>query len=70
MNNQTKALIKNIYINSDTGSLLPSSVPVGSYLSHLKSDFACLKSKVGIFNLYNLSIHLASHKLVSQKYCG
>ena len=39
----------------------------GSYLSHFKSDFHCVKNKVGSFNSYNLSSYVASIQLVSQK---
>ena len=31
------------------------------YISHFKSDFNCVKGKVGLFNAYNLSSYLASH---------
>ena len=36
-----------------------------SYLSHFQSDFDCVKS---LFNLYNQSSYLASHRLVSKLY--
>ena len=35
-----------------------------SYLSHFKSHFYEVKSKVGLLNWYNLSSYLASHHLV------
>ena len=37
-----------------------------SYLSHFKSDFDCVKCKVGFFNSYNLCSYLSSQQLVSQ----
>ena len=40
-----------------------------SYLSHFKTDFDCVKSKVGLFNIYNQSSYLANHQLVFQKSC-
>ena len=33
-----------------------------------QSDFDCIKSKVGFFNLYTQSSYLASHHLVSKLY--
>ena len=41
-----------------------------SSLIHFMSDFDCVKNKVGLLNLYNLSSNLASNLLVSQKCCG
>ena len=37
------------------------------YLSHFKSSFDCVKSKVGLFNSYNQSSYLVSHNLLFQK---
>ena len=38
-----------------------------SYLSHFYSDFDCVKSKVSLFNLYNITSFLASNQLVFKK---
>ena len=48
--------------------LSPSLFLFWSYLSHFKSNFDCVKSKVGLFNSYNLSSYLASKSKKASKH--